>query len=151
MPVIIIPEGLRPLIVPRSCPDRLEGSFRQIEYANSIRKSMLAVARKYGPPELADLLLNVRDATWFIANRGRSLGQLKWPDRGQLGSSESNLSRDGETPMRSLGCVVKAKSPTLRLVGLLAISCWFGGAANAPNLTLNLWGRLESVAQVYTG
>jgi hypothetical protein len=46
---------------------------------------------------------------------------------------------DGEMPLHPVGCeVAKAKSPTLRLVGLPAIFGWDGSVTSTPTLDLTL-------------
>jgi hypothetical protein len=106
---VIIPAELLALIVPRSTPDRLEGTFRQVEYATSIRRSMLAVARRYHP-ELVDLLLCVRDATWFLGNRNRPLDQLRWPSPGQMIAPETREFIDGKSPCDAVDFVLPVKA-----------------------------------------
>lgn len=95
--MLTIPEELRALIVPRAEPVPLEGTTGQVAYGESVRRSMLSVARRYHP-ELVDMLMCVRDATWFLGNKTRQVGQLRWPSPAQLSPT------DGESPSTVVGC-----------------------------------------------
>jgi hypothetical protein len=103
---MIIPEELRLMIVPRSEPASLAGTQAQVAYAATIRRSMLAVARRYGPPELVDMFMGVRDSTWFIANRNRPLDQLRWPSPSQMIAPETREPTDGDPPRDAVGCPI---------------------------------------------
>lgn len=78
------PADLRPLIVPRAAPVALCGSPKQVVFAESIRRSMLRAAARSRMPQITNMLLCIRDATWFIANKGRPPSGLRWPAAQQL-------------------------------------------------------------------
>lgn len=144
-----VPAELVPLIVPRSCPDQLTGTFKQVTYAESVRRSMLARARVQAP-ELVGLLLNVRDATWFLGNKTRPLSQLRYPKPEQMRGPEINLFIDGTS---SPEVVISASSVKANRHGgdrgdrESPVSS--AASLNAPGPTRNLAGRHESVAQFY--
>jgi hypothetical protein len=58
-------------------PLQLAGTFKQVAWAVSIRRSLVTAAVRAGDPGLAARLGEVNDATWFIANRDRSPGELR--------------------------------------------------------------------------
>jgi len=63
-------------------PPQLEGSIRQVAWAETIRDALVDAALDDGDDELAVGLWEVRQASWFIANQGRTPGEL----RGRLGA-----------------------------------------------------------------
>jgi len=84
-PAGVIPDHCLEAAVPRASPVPLRGTARQVEWATSIRTDLLR--RAAAQPRLAQLLMTIDDATWFIANRGRPLEQLRWPAVEQLASA----------------------------------------------------------------
>jgi hypothetical protein len=67
----------------------LEGSPKQIAWAEQIRASWLAPIRRR-VPELLPVLLIVRDATWWIANRDAALAEIRWPQPEQTTATVSS-------------------------------------------------------------
>ena len=55
----------------------LDGSFRQVAWAVRVRDDLIRAAEAAGDLDLAARLRHVRDATWFIANRDRTLNELR--------------------------------------------------------------------------
>lgn len=146
-----IPEELRPYVVPRAVPDQLIGTARQIEFASSIRRSFLAVARKYAPADIVDMMMCIRDSTWWIANRSRPLDKLKWPSPAQMRSSDPSLSMGsgfGNEGVESASSVKANRHGGDR--GDREVPDGQAAFPDAPGPTRNLAGRLESVESVYT-
>src|SRR4051812_27727742 len=57
----------------------LEGTPRQVTYGESVRRSMMAVLGRCAPPDVLERLDRVKDATWWIANKGKPLAAIRWP------------------------------------------------------------------------
>jgi hypothetical protein len=83
-----MPDEVAALVISRDGPMPLVGTASQVAYAESIRRSMLAVARKAGSTEFAEMLLSVRDASWFIANKDRRPGEHSWPQAHQMAPAD---------------------------------------------------------------
>lgn len=80
-----IPDELRPFLIYRAKPIPLQGSERQVSAARSLRFSMTEFANKAGDPEYSMLLSCVRDASWFLANKGLHPPALRcWPRPDQM-------------------------------------------------------------------
>lgn len=62
----------------------LDGTSAQVKFALSIRTTKIAAARKKQDRRAFDVLMNVNDATWFIANKDRSISDLHWPAADQI-------------------------------------------------------------------
>jgi hypothetical protein len=59
-------------------------SAKQVEAAASIRFDMLWRARAEGLDHVVAVISATRDATWFLANRNCTLGDLRWPAEHQM-------------------------------------------------------------------
>jgi hypothetical protein len=59
-------------------PVRMQGTAKQVAWAESLRSTRLAGCRRRAPG-LVPVLSIVRDATWWIANDKVSLDELAWP------------------------------------------------------------------------
>lgn len=71
----------------RSSPCALRGSDGQVSMAKVVRSQLLARARRENRPELASLINSIQDASWFIANAGRSrdgFDAVRWPRVSQM-------------------------------------------------------------------
>ncbi len=79
----------------RAAPVPLEGTPGQVAYGESVRRGMLAVLRRSAPPDVLELLYSVKDATWWIANRGKPLDAIRWPSPHQLAPGDPSSSTDG--------------------------------------------------------
>jgi hypothetical protein len=55
----------------------LEGSTRQVAWAEQLRGELIRGAERAGDPALVDRVRVVRDATWFIAARDHPLDTLR--------------------------------------------------------------------------
>jgi len=55
----------------------LEGSIRQVAWAETIREALVDAALGAGEDELAVRIWDVRPASWFIANQRRSTAELR--------------------------------------------------------------------------
>ena len=55
----------------------LEGSTKQVAWAEQLRGELIHGAERAGDLDLVDRIRAVRDATWFIANKGRPLSALR--------------------------------------------------------------------------
>jgi hypothetical protein len=71
----------------RPGPAELTGTPTQVRWARSIRDRMLSDARRSGDRDRAAVLAGIADASWFIANRNRPPGEIRWPAPGQLAAA----------------------------------------------------------------
>jgi hypothetical protein len=55
----------------------LEGSTKQVAWAEQLRGELIGEAERAGDPDLVDRIRAVRDATWFIAARDHPLETLR--------------------------------------------------------------------------
>lgn len=69
---------------PDAPPAALVGTPDQIGAAQSIRNAMAATYRARGRRDVVDVLLSITSAGWFLANRNRSLEEIRWPGPEQL-------------------------------------------------------------------
>jgi hypothetical protein len=59
-------------------PVALDGTPRQVTWAESIRSTRLASIHRRAP-ELLPVFSVIHDATWWIANKDASLAEIRWP------------------------------------------------------------------------
>ena len=55
----------------------LDGSLKQVAWAERVREELIHALEQAGALDLVDRVRGVRDATWFIANKDRSLAALR--------------------------------------------------------------------------
>lgn len=79
----------------RAEPVPLEGTPGQVAFGESIRRGKLVALRRSASPEQLELLYSVKDATWWIANRARPLGEIRWPSPHQLAGDAPSPQTDG--------------------------------------------------------
>lgn len=79
-----MPPNVFALIHSRARPAPLDGTEAQRKYARSIRDGFLRDFGLLGRKDLVALARCVVDATWFIANKGRSPDGLCWPSEDQM-------------------------------------------------------------------
>ena len=65
-------------------PVALQGSAKQVLWAENLRRARLGYLRRCGSPALVAALSIVRDATWWIAHAEVPLAEIKWPSREQV-------------------------------------------------------------------
>jgi len=81
--------------VARAKPVGLVGTPKQVAFGESVRRSMLAVLRRSAPEDVLELLLSVKDATWWIANRNKPLDEIRWPSAHQISGDPSSRINGG--------------------------------------------------------
>jgi hypothetical protein len=70
-------------------PVPLQGTARQVAWAEKLRGPRIANARRRNP-ELVAAFSIIRDATWWIANDKTPVNQLNWPSPEQVEPTRAN-------------------------------------------------------------
>jgi len=77
---------------------QLTGSEKQIRWATTLRVTMTeSVARIEGQPALAEAMWAIADSSWWIANKDRSLHEIRWPTS-WLGGAEEPKAAGAQPP-----------------------------------------------------
>lgn len=100
------PRAVLDRVRPRAKACVLRGTPNQVRFASSLRQTLMHQARESESRALLDLIMCVSDATWFIAQKGRTAGDIRWPSADQVEdpTPTGTCSNCGEDAYEHLTC-----------------------------------------------